>query len=187
MPIRVPWPERCAFCDYLSGVRECAFVRRTDHVSSFVNIRQYERGALLVIPNNHVETALDLDVQLLATVRCEAVLVGRALIHAFGATGLNIFQNNGMDAGQSEPHYHVHVVPRYPGSDSRRIFHSTDFEPVPLGDQFEVAAAVCRALSATSQRVGANGPPCSTASLGGDSVVKYRDVARAFANPGGLI
>lgn len=149
MPIRVPSTERCAFCDYLSGARQCGFVRRTDQVSSFVNLRQYEHGALLVIPNVHVATALDLDAQLLATIHCEAVLLGRALIQAFGATGLNIFQNNGVDAGQSEPHYHVHVVPRYPGSDPRRIFHTTDFEPVPLTDQLEVAAAVCRALSTT--------------------------------------
>lgn len=149
MPVRIPSTERCAFCDYLSGARECAFIRRTDRVSSFVNIRQYERGALLVIPNDHFGTALDIDARLLAAVHCEAVELGRALIQAFGATGLNIFQNNGVDAGQSEPHYHVHVVPRYPGGDPHRIFHSTDFEPVGMAEQHEVAAAVRRALSAT--------------------------------------
>jgi len=148
VPIRVPSTERCAFCDYLSGARECAFIRRTDHVSSFINIRQYERGALLVIPNDHFSTALDLDMELLGDIQSEAVLLGRALIRAFGATGLNIFQNNGVDAGQTEPHYHVHVVPRYPGSDPHRVFHSRDFQPVPLTDQLEIAAAVCQALSA---------------------------------------
>lgn len=149
VPIRVPSTERCAFCDYLSGARECAFITRTDHVSSFVNIRQYERGALLVIPNEHFATALDLDAKLLGAIHSEAVLLGRALIREFGATGLNIFQNNGVDAGQTEPHYHVHVVPRYPASDPHRIFQSKDFQPVPLTDQLEIAAAVSEALSAT--------------------------------------
>ncbi|MHA1399200.1 MAG: HIT family protein, partial [Candidatus Heimdallarchaeaceae archaeon] len=31
-----------------------------------------------------------------------------------GATAINIWQNNGKDAGQLVPHVHVHIVPRYP-------------------------------------------------------------------------
>jgi histidine triad (HIT) family protein len=27
--------------------------------------------------------------------------------------GINILQNNGVAAGQSVPHFHVHIIPRY--------------------------------------------------------------------------
>jgi diadenosine tetraphosphate (Ap4A) HIT family hydrolase len=82
---------------------------------------------------------MDIEPHLLAELHKEAARVGRALVRASGATGLNIFQNNGVDAGQSEPHFHVHVVPRYPGSDPARIFSSKDFNPVPMTDQRSIA------------------------------------------------
>jgi histidine triad (HIT) family protein len=113
---------------------------------SFVNLRQYEKGALLVIPGRHASTVVDLPLDIIAMLHTEAALLGRALIRAFGATGLNIFQNNGPDAGQHVAHFHVHVVPRYPGSDPTKIYLQGDFEPSPIGELQEIAARVRDAL-----------------------------------------
>lgn len=49
----------CPFCRYLDGTDPCAFVVRTATVSAFVNRTQYERGALLVVPNRHVATLIE--------------------------------------------------------------------------------------------------------------------------------
>jgi histidine triad (HIT) family protein len=138
--------DSCPFCAYLLGTARCAFVTRTDQVASLVNMRQYERGALLVIPVTHAASVLELDQEQIAAVHVEAARVGRALFRTFCCSGLNIFQNNGLDAGQHVPHFHVHVVPRYPGSDPRRIFQQADSEPVPFERQIELAAAVQAAL-----------------------------------------
>ena len=35
-----------------------------------------------------------------------------ALVKAYDPDGLNLIQNNGVDAGQSVPHFQMHVVPR---------------------------------------------------------------------------
>ena len=140
--------QSCAFCEYLAGTRPCAFVRRTDAVASFVNLRQYERGALLVVPTRHASTILDLHPDIVGRVHIEAALLGRALVRAFGATGLNIFQNNGVDAGQHVTHFHTHVVPRYPGSDPTRIYLQGDFDPVPMSEQETIARSVRDALEA---------------------------------------
>jgi histidine triad (HIT) family protein len=149
MAITLPTTDGCAFCSFLAGARSCAFIRRTEFVSSFINIRQYERGAALIVPNVHLGSVLDAERELIGAIYNEAVEIGRAAIRAFGATGLNIFQNSGVDAGQTEPHHHVHVVPRYPGGDPRKIFRSADVEPVGIETQLEVAAAIRSALGAT--------------------------------------
>jgi histidine triad (HIT) family protein len=149
MAISLPTTNGCAFCDYLAGTRPCAFIRRTQLVSSFINLRQYEPGATLIVPNVHLRTALEVERELFGAIYSEAAEIGRALIRAFGATGLNIFQNNGVDAGQTEPHYHVHVVPRYPGSDPRKIFRSAEVEPVGMEKQLEVAGIIRHALGGT--------------------------------------
>jgi histidine triad (HIT) family protein len=150
--------KACAFCDYLAATKPCAFVRRNGPVASFVNLRQYEKGALLVIPVQHAATVADLDPSIVGAVHTEAALLGRALMRALGATGLNIFQNNGIDAGQHVAHFHVHVVPRYPGSDPTRIYLQGDFEPVPMSEQAEIANVIRNALEATLRPVGADAP-----------------------------
>ncbi|MFO1427726.1 MAG: HIT family protein [Steroidobacteraceae bacterium] len=142
MTLRVPSAGPCPFCAYLEGAGECAFVARDERVATFVNLRQYERGALLVVPVRHVATLLELDPDTLAAVHGEARRVGRALLAAFGASGLNVFQNNGIDAGQTIPHFHVHVVPRYPGGDPMRLFREANHTPVSYAERLQIAAAV---------------------------------------------
>ena len=140
MPLRIATATTCGFCEYIAGTRECAFVRRGPLVSSLVNRTQYETGALLIIPNHHLSTVLDLPPETLAAVALESQLLSRALVEEFGATGLNIFQNNGIDANQHFPHYHMHVVPRFPGSDSTKIYLQTEFSPITIAEQHALAA-----------------------------------------------
>lgn len=142
----IPVNERCPFCDYLSGATPCAFVTRERTVSVFMNRAQYEKGAVLLVPNRHVQSVLDLDHELMHDVLAEAQRIARAMIHAFGAVGLNLFQNNGMRAGQTIPHYHLHLVPRYPDSEPARIFREEDYPHAPFELLRERAAALHSAL-----------------------------------------
>lgn len=146
LSIRLPAVTSCGFCEYIAGTRECAFVRRGSSVSSLVNRTQYEAGALLVIPNRHLSTVLDLDAATLEAVGIEAQVLARALVERLQATGINIFQNNGVDANQHYPHYHMHVVPRYPGSDPTKIYSEGNFQPISISEQREIAARICRAI-----------------------------------------
>jgi histidine triad (HIT) family protein len=144
--IRLATAATCGFCEYIAGTRDCAFVRRGPLVSALVNRTQYETGALLIIPNRHLSTVLDLDAATLTAVGVEAQSLSRVLVERFAATGINLFQNNGVDANQHYPHYHMHVVPRYPGSDSTKIYSERDFEPISLAQQQELAARIAREL-----------------------------------------
>jgi len=147
MAIILPTVAVCGFCEYIAGKRECAFIRRGPLVSSLINRTQYETGALLIIPNRHLPTVLELSTDMLAAVGSEAQLLSRALVEGLGATGVNIFQNNGIDANQHYPHYHMHVVPRFPGSDPTKIYSHAEYAPISISLQHAIAERISRAVA----------------------------------------
>lgn len=129
--LMIPEHSHCPFCDYLQGTKDAVFVSRGKSVSVLMNPRQYERGALLVIPNTHAETLIDTHEEPFLAVQIEARRMARLLVEQLGATGVNVFQNAGIAAGQTVPHYHVHVVPRYPSSDPAKRFREADYDVTP--------------------------------------------------------
>lgn len=136
----------CPFCAYLADREPCAWVLREDHVSAFMNRTQYERGAVLLVPNTHVATLADLHPPTLAALLPAAQRIERAQREALGASGLTLFQNNGADAGQTVPHAHFHLVPRYPGSDPRRVFSEAEHPHTPLDELEALARSISAAL-----------------------------------------
>jgi histidine triad (HIT) family protein len=138
--------DDCGFCRYIRGDTVWAVIVENELAVAFVNHRQYERGAALVIPKRHVQTVLEAtDAELAAIAQLARKLAGAAH-QAFSATGANIFQNNGIKAGQHVPHLHTHVVPRYPESDPEKLFLQRDFAIISAEDQQAIAEALKRTL-----------------------------------------
>ena len=80
---------------------------------AFLDIAPASPGHTLVICKNEDATLMELsDAQLLATARTTQ-RVAAALQKALQPDGINIMQNNGMAAGQTVFHYHVHLIPRW--------------------------------------------------------------------------
>ena len=146
MRFELPPYTSCSFCDDLSGARECAVVAENEHALAEIDERQYERGAMLIIPKKHRESVLDIESQEIEGVYRLARDVARAAAKALGAQGMNIFQNNGAKAGQREPHFHVHVVPRHEDGDPHRIFQQQDCEVMPMPQQRAIAELIRAAL-----------------------------------------
>jgi histidine triad (HIT) family protein len=144
----LPRHDACPFCEILAGRREGPFVVQGPSVSSLVNLKQFERGALLVIPNRHVPSLLEARAGEIAEVAAETHRLAHALVRAFDPVALNVYQNNGVEAGQTVAHYHVHLVPRYADSNPRRVFSERDHAPTPLAEREEIARRVRAALAA---------------------------------------
>lgn len=142
MRFDLPPYASCSFCDDLTGARECAIVAENEHAVAEIDERQYELGAMLVIPRKHRESVLDIELREIEGVYGLVRDVAYAAAKAFGAHGMNIFQNNGAKAGQHEPHFHVHVIPRYGESDPDRIFLQPDCEVISMQEQRAIAARI---------------------------------------------
>jgi histidine triad (HIT) family protein len=140
MSLTLPQETPCPFCAYLRGEAEAVLVSRGPKVSILLNPRQYERGALLVIPNQHARSLLDATDEQFLAVQLEARRMARVLVDHLGAAGVNVFQNAGAQAGQTVAHYHVHVVPRYPGSDPARRFREADYAVTSIEELQSIAA-----------------------------------------------
>lgn len=90
-------------------------IARNQLAFSFLSHMPIVPGHALICPIRAVESSEELSLQ-----EWQAILelqhqVCHALRKAFGAEGFNFAWNMGENAGQSVPHFHLHVVPRKAG------------------------------------------------------------------------
>ena len=115
MPLLLPPPEPCSFCDYLASRRRYTILERDDTVAILVTFEQRGIGHLLVVPVAHRVTILDLTASEQTAVMDAVVRSTAAIVGAFDPAGVAVWQNNGVPAHQSVPHVHVHVAGTLPG------------------------------------------------------------------------
>ncbi|NDJ84623.1 MAG: HIT family protein [Chloroflexi bacterium] len=105
--------EQCIFCRILRHEAPASLVYEDNQCIAFMDINQPNPYKVLVIPREHIETLFDLtDAQGEAMMRA-TLRVARAIRAVSGCDGLNVFQNNGITAGQEVLHFHIHLLPRF--------------------------------------------------------------------------
>lgn len=147
MPIELPANDPCPFCEGLAGRHDWAIIEELPDSLAFIPRYPLRTGHVLVILKRHAPTILDLSPDELASVMRQTQRVGRALASTIDASGLNVFQNNGVSAGQSVAHYHVHVLPSHPGNDPTRFVPPEERRYVPLEERAELAARIASRLT----------------------------------------
>ena len=116
--IELPVRDPCDLCEGMAGREErWAIIDESEHALTVINPWQFEIGQCCVITRRHVATLLDLSDQECRAVMVSAKRVAEALVRTYRPLGILTFQNNGVFSGQETPHFHLHVVPRQPGSD----------------------------------------------------------------------
>ena len=109
------------FCRIIDGEIPCNKVYEDDDVLAILDISQTTKGHTLVMPKHHCESLLSCPADILNKVMAVAQRIGQAEVSVLGAKGVNILTNCGEMAGQTVPHFHVHVIPRYNGGESFQI------------------------------------------------------------------
>lgn len=111
---------------------------------AFMDIQPITRGHMLVAPREHAVLMNDLNETVaMRTFRIARQLAG-VLRSTLGAAGVNLFVADGEVAFQDVPHFHVHVVPRYPNDGFGLTFPPT-YDSPPSRAELDAIAAALRA------------------------------------------
>jgi histidine triad (HIT) family protein len=105
----------CPFCKIIAHAAPAAIVCEDEETLAFMDLYPATAGHMLVLPKRHIENIYAMPEELGARIMAMAVALAKAAKHQLSATGLNLVQSNGADAGQTISHFHLHIVPRYSG------------------------------------------------------------------------
>lgn len=103
----------CVFCKIARGEISACKLLEDDEKVSFLDINPLNPGHTLIIPKKHYETVMDIPGTELGRLMEVVPALARAIARVTKAEGLNLFQTNKPCAGQTVPHVHVHIIPRY--------------------------------------------------------------------------
>lgn len=82
---------------------------------AFMDIQPVNNGHVLVVPREHYESLLDVPQEIGMHLFQVTMRIANAVRTVTGCDDMNIVVNSGKAAGQDEPHYHVHIIPRREG------------------------------------------------------------------------
>ena len=105
----------CIFCKIIAGQIPSSKVHENELTLAFMDIGQVNPGHVLVAVKPHVENIYGLDDALAGAVFQTTARVARAVEKAYTPKGVTLYQANGMAAGQTVFHFHLHIVPRHDG------------------------------------------------------------------------
>lgn len=129
------------FAKILRGEIPCIKLYEDEHTLAFMDIMPQTEGHALVIPKQAATTIFELSDEAAAACMRTVRKIGAAQKKGLGAEGVVLMQLNGPAAGQTVPHFHIHVIP---GSiaDLRRP-HAAH-----MGDQAQIKALAERIVAA---------------------------------------
>jgi histidine triad (HIT) family protein len=108
-------PAHCTFCDLIKGAAEVSVCHEDSDAIAFMDIQPVNNGHVLVVPREHYESLLDVPEEIGMHLFRVTMRLANAVRKVTGTDDLNIVVNSGVHAGQDEPHYHVHIIPRRAG------------------------------------------------------------------------
>ena len=113
------WPDH-AYYDVLNPCPFCAVGRDrimidTEHAVAFLDRFPVTKGHTLVVPRRHVASFYDLSPTEQDDLWHLVGLVREQIVVLLAPDGLNVGLNDGLAAGQTVMHAHLHVIPRWVG------------------------------------------------------------------------
>lgn len=105
-------PADCIFCRIASGEIPGAVLYNDEHFRVILDVGPASKGHALVIPKEHYENIYEMPDDLLKDAFLLAKNMAGRLKEVVGCDGMNILQNNGVAAGQTVFHFHIHLIPR---------------------------------------------------------------------------
>ena len=105
----------CIFCKIANGQIPSNTVYEDDMFRVILDISPANKGHMLVLPKEHADNLFEISEDTFGKGFILAKKMAEALKKAVECEGVNILQNNGLEAGQTVNHLHIHVIPRIKG------------------------------------------------------------------------
>lgn len=105
----------CVFCKLISGEFAPMKACEDEHTLVFMDTAGDVDGHILAIPKKHCKNILDCDEETLSNLMRTVKKVAEHLVKNCGYEGVNLLNASDESAGQSVPHFHIHIIPRKAG------------------------------------------------------------------------
>ncbi len=103
----------CIFCKIANGEIPSATLYEDDEFRVILDLGPATKGHALILPKAHYADLTEIPEDLAGRATGVAKKIVTAMKKALPCDGYNVVQNNGLAAGQTVFHYHVHLIPRY--------------------------------------------------------------------------
>lgn len=127
----------CLFCKIANGEIPATRIAESDSALAFLDVMPLTDGHVLVIPREHAGTVEEMSAESAAGVFALAAQLAGPVRRGLDAEGTTIGINDGAVTGQTVPHVHVHIVPRFAGDGAgsiHSIFPAHAADPAPLDE-----------------------------------------------------
>ena len=107
--------DKCIFCIIANGEIPSATLYEDEDFRVILDLGPATKGHALILPKNHFANLFEIPEDMDAKAFILAKKIAKKMKDVFGCDGVNIVQNNGVAAGQTVFHFHIHLIPRYEG------------------------------------------------------------------------
>ena len=130
----------CVFCKIVNGDIPSFKVYEDEYTVVFMDIANDVDGHMLAIPKKHVKCILDCDTETLHHLMEAVKKVANHCVDNCGYHGVNLLNARDESAGQSVPHFHIHIIPRKSGDgvDAWPKFDGTNHEMEELFQKLRI-------------------------------------------------
>ncbi|MBD5099202.1 MAG: HIT family protein [Clostridiales bacterium] len=104
--------DNCIFCKIIRGEIPSRKIYEDEHTLSFMDVAMDVDGHILAVPKVHVKNILDCDPDTLTHLMNTVKNISNQLVDKCGYDGVNLLNASDESAGQSVPHFHIHIIPR---------------------------------------------------------------------------
>ena len=105
--------DNCIFCKIANGVIPSATLFEDEDFRVILDLGPATKGHALILPKNHFANLFEIPEEVEAKAFVLAKKIATKMKKVFACDGVNIVQNNGIAAGQTVFHFHIHLIPRY--------------------------------------------------------------------------
>ena len=118
--------DDCIFCKLACGDIPTNTIYEDDRFRAILDNGPATRGHTLIIPKDHSDDLFALPDETAAEAIKLAKKIADRMKEKLSCDGVNLVQNNGVAAGQTVMHFHLHVIPRYKNDGQHILWKPTE-------------------------------------------------------------